>query len=158
MESPILSRGRNKEDIMTRLLWLACAASLALTPVRADEDIRTCASFKTYQEFQFHRWERGFVESLNFPVPPVVESALRDVVAVKLAQPDITSGRVYARICELADGGATPAVRYKAAMVRLVFDFPEIFAEERGREYRNDQELFTALADRLHRSTLVMAR
>lgn len=143
---------------MIRLLWVACAASLALSPVRADEDIRTCASFKTYQDFQFHRWERGFIESLNFPVPPVVESALRDVAAVKLAQPDLTSERVYARICELADGGATPAVRYKAAMVRLVFDFPQIFAEERGREYRNDQELFTALAQCLHRSTLVMAR
>ncbi len=143
---------------MTRLLLFACAASLALTPVRADQSITTCASFKTYQEFPFHRWERAFIESLNFPIPPVVESALRDVAAVKLAQPDLTSERVYAKICELADGGATPAVRYKAAMVRLVFDFPQLFAEERGREYRNDQELFTALAFRLHRSTLVMAR
>lgn len=143
---------------MTRLLLIACAASLALTPVRAEESIKTCASFKAYQQFEFHRWERGFIESLNFPVPPVVESALRDMAAIKLAQPDLTCERVYGRICELADEGATPAVRYKAAMVRMVFDFPQLFAEERGREYRNDQELFTALAQRLHHTTLVMAR
>lgn len=143
---------------MKRFLLLACAASLALSPVRADDTVRTCASFKAYRDFAFHRWERAIIESLKYPVPPVAESALRDVAAIKLAQPDLTSGQLYDTICELADEGSTPAIRYKASMVRLVFDFPQLFAGERGREYRNDQEIFTALADRLHRTTLVMAR
>ncbi len=143
---------------MKRFLLVAFAASLALNPVRADDTIRTCASFKAYKEFAFHRWERALIESLKYPVPPVAESALRDVAAIKLAQPDLTSGRLYDTICELADAGSTPAIRYKATMVRLIFDYPQLFAEEQGREYMNDQEIFTALADRLHRTTLVMAQ
>ena len=143
---------------MTRFLLVICIASIALISARADDTVRTCASFQAYQEFPFHRWERGFIESLNYHIPPVVESALRDVAAVKLAQPGLRSERVYEKIGDLADAGATPAIRYKAAMVRLIFDFPQLFAEESGREFRNDQELFTALAYRLHRSTLVMAR
>lgn len=143
---------------MRRFLLFACAASLALAPVRADDTVRTCASFKAYREFAFHRWERALIESLRFPVPPVAEGALRDVAAIKLAQPDLSSERLYDTICELAEAGSTPAIRYKATMVRLVFDFPQLFAEEQGREYRNDQEIFTALADRLQRTTLVMAR
>lgn len=148
------------EGTMIRILVLACAASIALNPVRADDNdtVRTCASFKAYREYSLSRWERALIESLKFPVPPVAEGALRDAAAIKLAQPDLASTRLYNTICELADAGSTPAIRYKASMVRLVFDFPQLFEEDRGREYRNDQELFSALADRLHRTTLVMAR
>jgi hypothetical protein len=143
---------------MTRLIIVVCAASLAMCSVRADDTVRTCATFKTYRDFSFHRFERAFLESLSYPVPPVVESALRDVAAVKLAQPWLISETVYAKICELANEGETPAVRYKAALVRFVFDFPDMFAGERGREYRNDQDLFSAIEARLHGSTLLMAR
>ena len=143
---------------MTRLLLVICAASLAMSSVRADDAVRTCASLKTYREFPFHRFETGYVESLSFPVPAVVESALREVAAIKLAQPWLTSDVVYAKICALANEAETPAVRYKALLVRMVFDFPEMFVEEREREYRNDEEIFTALQDRLRRSALVLVR
>jgi hypothetical protein len=80
------------------------------------------------------------------------------MAAVKLAQPWLVSQNVYAKICDLANEGETPAVRYKAALVRFVFDFPQMFERERGREYRNDQELFSAIEARLHSSTLLMSR
>jgi hypothetical protein len=146
------------EGAMIRFLLFACATSLALNPVRADDTVRTCASFKAYQEYSLPRWEKGLIQSLRFPVSAVAEGALRDVAAIKLAQPDLTSTRLYDTICELADAGSTPAIRYKATLVRLVFDFPQVFEEEQGREYRNDQEIFTAIADRLQRTTLVMVR
>lgn len=143
---------------MTRLLFVVCAVSLAMGSVRADDTVRTCATYKTYRDFPFHRFETGYIESLNFPVPTVVESTLRDLAAVKLAQPRLVTRKVYAKICELADEGETPAVRYKAALVRMVFDFPHMFEKERGREFTNDQELFSALQARLHTSTLLMSR
>jgi hypothetical protein len=143
---------------MTRLMLVVCAASLALSSVRADEVVRTCASYKTYKEFSFHRFHRGYEESLDFPVPVVVESTLREVALIKLAQPDLECTKVYEKVCELASIATTPAVRYKASLVRMIFDFPEMFVGERGREYRNDEEVFTALQDRLHSSALVLVR
>jgi hypothetical protein len=146
------------EDAMTRLMLAVCAASLAMGSVRADDTVRTCATYATYRDFSFHRFEDRYIESLNYPVPPVVESALRDVLAVKLAQPRLRCTGVYEKICDLAITGETPAVRYKAALVRFVFDFPQMFEGERGREYTNDQEIFSAIEARLHSSTLVMSR
>lgn len=143
---------------MTRFMLVVCAASLAMSSVRADDAVRTCASYRTYKEFSFHRFHRGFEESLSFPVPLVVEGALREVALIKLAQPDLECTGVYEKVCELASSATTPAVRYKASLVRMVFDFPEMFVGERGREYRNDEEIFTALQDRLHRSALVLVR
>ena len=143
---------------MTRLIFVVCAAALAMGSVRADDTVRTCATFTTYRDFSFHRFEKGYLESLNFPVPTVVESTLRDMAAIKLAQPFLTTHRVYEKICDLANEGETPAVRYKAALVRMVFDFPHMFESERGRDFRNDHELFSAIEARLHSSTLLMSR
>jgi hypothetical protein len=111
---------------------------------------------KTYREFSFHRFERGFEESLDYPVPVVAEGALREVALIKLAQPHLESERIYTKICELANGATTPAVRYKASLVRFVFDFPELFVAEGMREYRNDEDLFTAIAGRLRQSALTI--
>lgn len=143
---------------MKRLMLVVCAASLAISSVRADDAVRTCASLKTYREFSFHRFQRGFEESLKFPVPMVVEGALREVALIKLAQPDLECTKVYEKVCELAGTATTPAVRYKASLVRMIFDFPEMFTPEGMREYLNDEDLFTALQDRLHSSALVLVR
>jgi hypothetical protein len=143
---------------MTTLALVFCAASLAIGSVRADDTVRTCASLKTYREFSFHRFERGYLASLNFPVPAVVESALREMAAIKLAQPDLQCEPVYSKICDLANDAETPAIRYKAALVRLVFDFPKMFAAESMREYLNDEDLFTAIEERLHSSALTLVR
>jgi hypothetical protein len=56
----------------------------------------------------------------------------------------------------LASEATTPTVRYKATLVKFVFDFPELFTSEGMREYLNDEELFTAIAGRLRQSALTI--
>jgi hypothetical protein len=59
-------------------------------------------------------------------------------------------------VCELARDGNTPAVRYKASLVKLVFENPELFVAEGKAEYRNDEEVFTAIAHRLQETVLAV--
>ena len=135
------------------------AASLAASPLWADEVVRTCATTATYRQFNLPRYERNYLGSLDFPLDAVVESALREVALIKLSQPGVQSPALYDRVCELASGGNTPAVRYKASLVKLVFENPELFVAEGKAEYRNDEEVFTAIAHRLQETVLsVVAR
>ena len=133
------------------------AASLAAIPLRADEVVvRTCATTETYRQFNLPRYERNYLGSLTFPMDAVVESALREVLLIKLSQPGVQSSSIYNRVAELASSGHTPAVRYKASLVKLVFENPELFVAEGKAEYRNDEEVFTAIAQRLHESVLAI--
>ncbi len=143
---------------MGRSLVVACALWFVVNVVWADDPVRTCATLREYQAFDFARYERGYLEALHSPLPAIVECALRDMAAIKLAQPDLTCERTYRRISELAEGGSTPAVRYKAMLVRFIFDFPALFVDDREREFVNDHDLFAAVEARLHRSTLVLTR
>ncbi len=135
---------------------LLIAASLAASPLWADEVMRTCATTATYRQFNLPRYERNFLGSLHFPLDAVVESALREVALIKLAQPDVQSPAIYDRVSELAGTGNTPAVRYKASLVKLVFENPELFVAEGKAEYRNDEEVFTAIAQRLQEVALAV--
>jgi hypothetical protein len=132
------------------------AASLAASPLWADEVVRTCATSVTYRQFNLPRYERNYVGSLHFPLDAIVESALREVALIKLCQPDVQSPALYERVCELARDGNTPAVRYKASLVKLAFENPELFATEGKAEYRNDEEVFTAIARRLQVEVLAV--
>jgi hypothetical protein len=132
------------------------AASLAASPLWADEVVRTCATRATYQQFNLPRYERNYLGSLNFPLDAIVESALREVVLIKLSQPEVQTSAIYDKVSELASSGNTPAVRYKASLVKLVFENPDLFVAEGKAEYRNDEEVFTAIAQRLHDTVLAV--
>jgi hypothetical protein len=132
------------------------AVSLTAVPVLADEVVQSCAKMEIYRQFNLPRFERNYLESLRFPVDAVVESTLREIALIKLAQPGLENPKIYQRVQELADGGNSPAIRYKASLVRCVFDNPDLFVAEGWREYRNDQDVFTAISRRLEMSVLAV--
>ena len=141
---------------MHAMTAMLIAVSLTAVPVRADEVVRTCARMESYRQFKIPRFERAYVESLRFPVPAVVECTLRDVALLKLAQPEMQNDAIYEQVCELARNGKTPAVQYKASLVRIVYENPQMFVEEGKAEYVNDEQVFTAISDRLQKSVLAI--
>lgn len=132
------------------------AVSLTAVPLLADEVVQSCAKMEVYRQFNLPRYERNYLASLHFPVDAVVESTLREIALLKLAQPGLENPKIYQRVQELADCGNSPAIRYKASLVRCVFDNPDLFIAEGWREYTNDQDVFTAISRRLETSVLAV--
>ena len=119
-----------------------------------DDEPCTCAPMILYRQFDIDRWERGYVLCLESPVNGVVESALRQVTLMKLAQPDAACSAITKKVDYLVLWGNTPAIRYKATLARHVFENPRLFSHEAMQEYRIDEEVFSAIARRLALSYL----
>jgi len=111
---------------------------------------------EAYRTFNISRFERAYLESLRFPLPAVVECSLRDVALLILAQPETRNQALYKQVCALAVNGPTPAVQYKASLVKILYENPRMFIEEGKKEYVNDEQVFTALSDRLQKSLLAV--
>jgi len=131
-------------------------ASLAAAQSQTDESVRTCAKMDQYRRLNMARFEPHYLVSLRHNLDAVTESALREVALIKLAQPGLEIPGVYDQICDLSEGGRSVAIRYKASLVRQVFDSPEMFVAEGWREYRTDEDVFTAISDRLQKNVLAI--
>ena len=98
--------------------------------------------------------KRNYLFCLKSLNDGVVESGLAHCSRIKLSVPwaDLTDLKEV--IDGLAVSGRTPAIRYRAYLVTLVFDSPGLFAEEARQDYATSEELFTALSSRLQQTLL----
>lgn len=112
------------------------------------------ASQDRYAQADLPRLEKAYVGSLEYPVEGIVESALREVARIKITHLDWESPALMERLEAIAREGVTPSIRYKASLVRAVFDTPELFALEGGRDFRTPAELYLAVARRLEDSLI----
>ena len=141
---------------MVQMTAFLMAAALMAGPVPDRAEIRTCAPLNVYKPMSAARMEYCYKGSLAFPVDGVVESALREIALFKLVHPDAQSRPLYEQVAVLAQEGRSPAIRYKAALVKLVFEHPGLFGADMQRDYLNDEQLFTAISDRLRDSLLAI--
>lgn len=125
-------------------------------PERREGLVRR-ASRVSYENADLQKLERGLLASLNHEIEGVVVCAIREMVCVKLAQPGCTSGRVRDKIDDLALHGATPVIRFRAAMAAIVCDHPALFADEPWDQCGSDEELFALLALRMQEGMLAHA-
>lgn len=79
----------------------------------------------------------------------VVESALAHVVLMKLYVPEKEFDGVREKIGSLSVNGCNPTIRYKAYLASLVYDDPELFAQERGQSFSDPEALFNSVSNRL---------
>jgi hypothetical protein len=112
------------------------------------------ASVESYRECDFPKIEGRLLVSLQHNVEGVVTSALREVARIKLAQPGCASSRITSQVQDLVQGGATPAIRFKAYLTSIVLSSPELFVAEGAAEYETDEQFFTALARKLENLAL----
>ncbi len=121
---------------------------------RSAADRSPIGRLESYQDCDLQKLESTLAYSLGHDVPGVVESSLREVAKIKLAQPSCASDRIAEKVEDLVQRGATPAIRYKAYLTFMVLASPGVFEAEGVAEYQSDEEFFTALSRRLEQYAL----
>ena len=123
--------------------------------VLKDTVLRTCAPVAAYRAMNVIRYQPACVISLRHPIEGVVECALRDAMLLKIARPAVYVPDIKREIDQLVSEGASPVIRYKAWLVKQVYEEPEIFADEAGADFYTAEEAFTAVARRLEQRLLI---
>jgi hypothetical protein len=118
---------------------------------RASEDtvLRTCSPVVLYRTMNVGRYEPACVISLRFDIDGIVECALRDAMLLKIAQPDVEVPDILDEIERLTQEGATPIIRYKAWLVRQVYENPYLFSSLVNEDFFTAEEAFASIARRL---------
>ena len=125
---------RTKVSVLIGLvLAVVVGASGTAQGQDADEEW-AYAPHERYVQANLPRLERAYLHALEFPIEGIVESALREVARIKIEHlewevggPDGEPGEI------IAGDGLTPAIRYKASLVKALFETPALFATEGGR-------------------------
>jgi len=150
------------EGTMKTLYVVYVAAALLAAEARGgdtelvlkDTVLRTCAPVAAYRAMNVIRYQPACVISLRHPIEGVVECALRDAMLLKIARPGVDVPDIKSEIDQLATDGASPVIRYKAWLVKQVYEEPEIFADEAAADFYTAEEAFTAVARKLERRLL----
>ena len=98
--------------------------------------------------------KRNYLSCLKSPNDGVVESSLAYCARIKMSAPWEDLSELKEAIDGVAVSGRTPAIRYRAYLVTLVFDSPAMFAREAGEDYQTSEQLFTALSKELQETLL----
>jgi hypothetical protein len=112
------------------------------------------AGRSAYQMADVKKLQKGLLCSLNHEIEGVVVCALREVICINLAQEVCLDDKLRETIEKLALDGATPLIRYRAAMASVVCENPDLFAMEPWDRCTNDEELFALLSRRLQKGVL----
>ncbi len=107
----------------------------------ADE--RPCLSSKAdYSATKLEKARKNFLASLNSENDGVAESAIAHVAHMRAMLPQEDLRDIEATVVELANGGRTPVIRYKAYLASLVFANPRMFSQEVTVDYASGDEFF----------------
>ncbi len=137
------------------IICAAACVSVGWGQVTVDPNLVAPASLEVYQRCDMVRYEKAYEHCLLSDNNGVVESAIREVLLIKLAQPNVQCDRIASALEELRVNGATPIIRLKASLAKYVYDNPAMFAEEGIRSYSWDTDVFGVITDRLRESVFV---
>jgi hypothetical protein len=130
-------------------------SAIAGEPTSRDIGFRMFAELKSYQELDFISVTKRYLGSLEYrECNEIIECGLAHVAMLILAQPTVTFEPLNEKLDDLAINGETPAIRYKAYLARMVNEQPDLFVYEKYGDYKNGDELFTALGQRLLKEAL----
>ena len=90
-----------------------------------------------------------YTECLESCNTGVIESALAQAVLMKLYVPEKEFEGLREKISSLSVNGCNPTIRYKAYLASLVYDDPELFAQEQGQSFSDAEALFSSVSNRL---------
>ncbi len=136
-----------------KMLWFVVVAATVATNAFAQSENKERPYFPdivTIQKADYSRLEKKYAACLSYENDGVVESALAHIAMFKLMYP-VKELRVLERAVKaVADQNPSPEIRYKAYLVSSLFENPRQFASEARRNYESPDELFGALATKIH--------
>jgi hypothetical protein len=119
--------------------------------VGAEEE-KYLADPARYSNINMEKAQKGYKCCLQCKADGVVETAIAQIVWMRLAVKDKDMTDLKAELDRLAVIGRTPAIRYKAYLACQVFDYPEIFGSVQQTGIESADDLFSALATRLQKT------
>ena len=140
--------------IAAMLTGALTSGSLAQTSGTDPESRKYFSRLSTDNMAKVDKAKRNYLACLKSPNDGVVESSLAYCARIKLSVPWEDLSELKQAIDGLAVGGRTPAIRYKAYLVTLVFDSPGLFTQEAREDFQTSEELFNALSKRLQETLL----
>jgi hypothetical protein len=142
-----------QEDVMNKKQMV-----LAALMIFAITDLSQAQTFypvlKNFSAADKERMDKTYAHSLSFTNNGLIESALAVVTMIKLDLPADEFPMIMDKIDYIANNGATPVIRSKAFLARIVFANPAMFKEEAAHQYSDPNAFFSALADRMTKTLL----
>jgi len=136
------------------LLSMAVFSGVAQEKSMLHAGIKTCAAMESYRKFNINRYGCAYVKSLESDNEGIVESAIREAILIRMAQPTVACPGIQEALNHLEDHGATLSIRLKASLATMVYDNTFLFVEEGLREYITDGDVFSAIAERVEKTLL----
>lgn len=102
-----------------------------------------------YTSADLERAQKNYQVALRARNSGLAESAIGQVATIGLMVPDRVSNQVKQAIVELASGGMSTSIRYKAYLTMIVFEHPSLFVNEKHRRFTDPDQLFAAIGNRL---------
>ncbi len=130
------------------------AAALTLLMLGTASAQTEFAERACYQKANLERGVKNLEANLQSSNEGVLESSLALVARIKLIYPERSMASIEKEVSELSVSGPNDRIRYKAYLVYHLFSNPEMYSIESGKDFRNSDEMFTALAKRLQDSYL----
>ena len=105
-------------------------------------------ALKGYSAAAKEQLDKTYATLLNSRDNKYIENALATVAMIKLDLPADEFPMIQNKIDTIAAHGATPAIQYRASLVKEVFTKTAIFKEEAARHYDTTDAFFGAIAQR----------
>lgn len=136
-----------------RTMVAVTAAALLLAGAASAQEQRYFPPADRYTPAAVVKLEKAYAPCLDCRNEGVIESALAQIAWAGLMTDAANVAGLRPAIDRLVTGNKPPAIRYRAYLVTVVLDHPQLFAGIAQRDYEDSGSLFAALSDRL-RTTL----
>ncbi len=101
-----------------------------------------------YSGLKIHQVMQNFEANLQSPVTGVVETTIGHIIWLRLVRPDVNMDRLQDELSDVAAGGPTASIRYRASLASMVLYSPTLFSSLLGRSYASANDLFATVSGR----------
>jgi hypothetical protein len=135
------------------MFWSVVVAAAIATSALAQNGAKEIAYFSdivTIQKADYSKLEKKYASTLSSENLGVVESGLAHIAMFKLMYPVKEFSVLEQAVKDVAAKNPSPEIRYKAYLVMSLFKNPAQFASQACSNYNSPDDLFGALATRIH--------
>jgi len=141
--------------MLTAGLLLASLPALGQSNGRGmQHDPASSPAVWSYEEGYIQKAIKNYAAALKSTNDGVVESAIAQIVFIRIGLPKLDLKTVEGTVTNLAENGRTPVIRYKAYLANIVFESPASFEKALNVETTNSDAFFAVIASQVQRTLL----
>jgi hypothetical protein len=99
------------------------------------------------------RYIKQVVYSIDNSIPAIVESSIGVLLQLKNAFPNENYSKIIDKLEDLANGGPTVSIRYKAQLAKIYFNYYELFKDVNTYNSENPDEAFKMIVNKIENNS-----